>query len=233
MFNAAVEEELAHLNDEIARLRIMVNRCNEMDSREAAPAQGAEPQVQLPLSNQPMAILPGIFSGVEGTARLFRVLMDTYPWLVPVEVKEAMQLTEEVKEREKARVAKRLEREAQKAKKLAESSEDEQEKVKRPTPAAKEEEKIVPIAPSVTSSASQPQKQTPPLKPTGLKRSTSIVVGGLHSAESGTFSLRPATLKTQRTRNIINPDDSDEEDPSATLKPSASVAVSNGAADDF
>ena len=44
---------------------------------------------RLALPGDPMAVLPAIFSGMDGTARLFKVLIETYPWLLPRDLREA------------------------------------------------------------------------------------------------------------------------------------------------
>ena len=42
--------------------------------------------VAMPVPTDAAAVLPTMFSGAEGTARLYRLLADTYPWLAPERV---------------------------------------------------------------------------------------------------------------------------------------------------
>lgn len=100
------------LNAEVTRLRLMVQRCvgeqerlgreiRERPSREAThggdgmtenAAQNVVPQmIRIPQPDDPVAVLPSLFSGMDGTARLFKVLMETYPWLLPPELREAQE----------------------------------------------------------------------------------------------------------------------------------------------
>ena len=108
----ALESEVETLNAEVTRLRLMVQRCvgeqerlgreiREQHSREAAhtgdgkadnAAQHVVPQmIRIPQPDDPVAVLPSLFSGMDGTARLFKVLMETYPWLLPPELREAQE----------------------------------------------------------------------------------------------------------------------------------------------
>lgn len=55
---------------------------------------------KLPLPGEPMSVLPTIFSGMDGTARLFKVLIETYPWLLPSDLRQAQfELEEEAREK--------------------------------------------------------------------------------------------------------------------------------------
>lgn len=109
-----LQEEVAALNSEVMRLRLMVHKCTRQAEEQhdvqrrqqqalhqAFPVGGGSQQPSpsyvhpttglptVPLPGQPLAVLPQMFSGLEGTARLFRVLMETYPWLVPPEMRDA------------------------------------------------------------------------------------------------------------------------------------------------
>jgi hypothetical protein len=114
------------LSFEVSRLRLMVERVTERQNainvgRSASEESSAQPgavhlhrdpfQVPLPLPGSPVHVLPTIFSGQEGTARLFRLLLDTYAWLEPPEMKEARELIARDKERQ-AKLLDDLEREA-------------------------------------------------------------------------------------------------------------------------
>ena len=81
-----LENEVECLSAEVARLRLMVERCESMKNfpEPASIAQpAAAPHMVLPLAGQPLDVLPSIFSGAEGTTRLLKVLLETYPWLLP------------------------------------------------------------------------------------------------------------------------------------------------------
>ena len=87
-YQEAVDTELSKLSNEVARLRIMVERVqlrqnqleaagrsSSAESSQAPAAMGPtyhrDPwAVPVPLPNSPVAVLPTIFSGAEGTARL-------------------------------------------------------------------------------------------------------------------------------------------------------------------
>lgn len=110
---SAVETEISKLTDEVARLRLMVERINESGrSTSEASSQQQQPHpayrdpftVPVPLPSNPVAVLPTIFAGPEGTARLFRLLMDAYPWLVPPEVEEAREVLAKEKEKQMKRL---------------------------------------------------------------------------------------------------------------------------------
>ena len=133
-----IEAEVTALNAEVARLRIMVERCVDVQQQQQRAQQQqqqpapalfggfADPRVgtvpPMPLPGQPLAVLPVLFSGMEGTARLFRILMETYPWLTPPEVREAA----EIVRNEKALAAEeRRRRNERRKQKLAESDSDE------------------------------------------------------------------------------------------------------------
>lgn len=113
MQKRALQREVEALSDEVSRLRMMVQRCVEVREQQQQQQQvgtvglttGEPGGVQIPLSNQPLAVLPSLFSGIDGTARLFKVLMDTYPWLVPAELQEAKAVIAEQRRREAAGAA--------------------------------------------------------------------------------------------------------------------------------
>lgn len=109
----ALEEEVSCLSAEVTRLRLMVHRCCEEErhrqqlvsentalknalrnQQHAVPEPAALPQQPAPQFNYGLSAnaLPPIFCGVDGTARLFRAIMEAYPWLVPPEVKEAQEI---------------------------------------------------------------------------------------------------------------------------------------------
>ena len=95
-----LEQEVCSLNSEVTRLRLMVERCVELqlESKAMAPpaAPSSSPTAALlprtPLATDPLQILPEIFSGMDGTARLFKLLMDAYPWLAPTVVSSAKEV---------------------------------------------------------------------------------------------------------------------------------------------
>lgn len=80
-----LENEVEVLSTEVARLRLMVERCEGLKAFDSSPAPvpAASPQIVLPLAGQPLDVLPSIFQGAEGTTRLLKVLLETYPWLLP------------------------------------------------------------------------------------------------------------------------------------------------------
>lgn len=117
----ALEEEVGALSAEVTRLRLMVHRsaesemqrqqlAAEVEALKAANEELKEQQRSLkpvsdPAGPPPTApaanpvfgsgvdvALPAMFCGADGTARLFRAVMEAYPWLTPVEVKEAQQI---------------------------------------------------------------------------------------------------------------------------------------------
>lgn len=84
----ALESEVECLSAEVARLRLMVERCESMRNFPESTAVTSQqpiaaPHMVLPLAGQPLDVLPSIFSGAEGTTRLLKVLLETYPWLLP------------------------------------------------------------------------------------------------------------------------------------------------------
>ena len=82
----AIEEEVTSLAEEVARLRVMVDRCVELNldlqQRQAQqPPPAAAHTVPFPTPDQPLAVLPTMFSGIDGTTRLLKLIVETYPWL--------------------------------------------------------------------------------------------------------------------------------------------------------
>jgi hypothetical protein len=106
-----LEDEILKLTADVARLQIMVDRTIEASEAAALHASSSSPSDPLsihsqllaqqmaaltaapigaaaagtpaiPLPGDPLAVLPALFSGREGTARLFRMLVETYPWLL-------------------------------------------------------------------------------------------------------------------------------------------------------
>jgi hypothetical protein len=124
-YQEAIDSEMAKLSDEVARLRLMVERVQlrqahidgsvgqaRSSSEQSSAAHAGQPAyhrdpwaVPVPLPNSPVAVLPTIFSGVDGTARLFKLLLDTYPWLEPPEVREAREIVASDRERASHRIA--------------------------------------------------------------------------------------------------------------------------------
>lgn len=102
MLKSPLEEEVVKLSNEVARLQIMVERCvhtnnkmynnTQQQNSNTSPKTATtttttqQPQPQQPFSfsapTDPLTALPTLFSGREGTARLFRVLVESYPWLL-------------------------------------------------------------------------------------------------------------------------------------------------------
>ena len=93
-----LEAEVSQLSNEVSRLRLICNRLNENPSgarNGATPFSPGDGMMRDPLTvpmavpNEPLAILPTIFQGKVGTKRLFKLLMEAYPWLTPDEVSTA------------------------------------------------------------------------------------------------------------------------------------------------
>lgn len=103
-----LDNEVASLSNEVARLRVMVQRVVAAQAQQPAmaarsapayfPASGpvsadgggaipspfvgaATTGVAVPRRGDPLAVLPAIFAGEQGTKRLLGLLLDTYPWL--------------------------------------------------------------------------------------------------------------------------------------------------------
>jgi hypothetical protein len=129
MATRAIDAEMEKLSGEVARLRVMVERVVDHKSRSVSEAS-AQPHppaghsiiptpqfhrdpftVPVPLPTSPVAVLPTIFAGQDGTARLFRLLLDTYPWLEPPEVTEARDIVAREKDRQ-SQLFEKLEAEA-------------------------------------------------------------------------------------------------------------------------
>lgn len=142
----ALEEEVNSLNAEVTRLRLMVQQCVENESRykaleeENAALKAAVAQQQapggsnklvnpylpgMPLPGQPLDVLPSMFTGTKGTARLFRLIMDTYPWLTPPEVREAQEIVKHEKELQTEERRLRHQRRAQRQQLLLQQEQEE------------------------------------------------------------------------------------------------------------
>ena len=121
-YHDAVDNEMAKLSDEVARLRLMVERVqlrqNQLDAHQRSsseqssqptgtPAYHRDPWAvpPVPLPGSPVAVLPTIFSGVDGTTRLFKLLLETYPWLEPPEVRQAREIVASDQQRASQRIA--------------------------------------------------------------------------------------------------------------------------------
>ena len=81
----ALESEVSKLADEVSRLRILVNRCLEEPAVQRDERVGTKPTADS-APYAAAAVIPHLFSGRDGTKRLFRLLMEAYPWLTPDEV---------------------------------------------------------------------------------------------------------------------------------------------------
>jgi hypothetical protein len=106
----ALEDEVGALSAEMTRLRLMVQQCADREQRQAAilaenerlkaalleaQATGAlrsAPTIGSTLPPGSLDALPAMFSGADGTARLFKAIMDAYPWLIPPDVQEAQDI---------------------------------------------------------------------------------------------------------------------------------------------
>eukprot|EP00758_Cryptobia_borreli_P012801 Tbor_TRINITY_DN5777_c0_g1::TRINITY_DN5777_c0_g1_i1::g.20402::m.20402 len=104
----SLEKEVDALNTEMTRLRLMVTKC--MEIRESSPPAATIPytratvdpsSTRLPLPGDPMSVLPSIFSGMQGTARLLKVLLETYPWLLPSENENQLRGKKEKRNKQK------------------------------------------------------------------------------------------------------------------------------------
>jgi hypothetical protein len=106
----ALEEEVGALSAEMTRLRLMVQQCADREQRQAAilaenerlkaalleaqttGALRSAPKIGSALPSGSLDALPAMFSGADGTARLFKAIMDAYPWLIPPDVQEAQEI---------------------------------------------------------------------------------------------------------------------------------------------
>ncbi|CUG38043.1 Hypothetical protein, putative [Bodo saltans] len=112
----ALEDEVGALSAEMTRLRLMVQQCTDREQRQASLAAEnerlkaalLEAQTNGAIHSSPRAgataapgtldALPAMFSGADGTARLFKAIMDAYPWLVPTDVQEAQEIVRQERE---------------------------------------------------------------------------------------------------------------------------------------
>jgi hypothetical protein len=126
-----LEAEVAELADEVARLRQLCEKCVNDASRPSLPDSASRdppPPDSLP---DMVGAMPSIFSGVEGTTRLFNLLVETYPWL-----QKGGRKTEKVKKKKK------------------------KSKPRTPTPSSSEDEGSESSEPESTSTESVPTPKT-------------------------------------------------------------------------
>ena len=214
MTSRALESEVELLNSEVTRLRLMVQRCNvaqqelgqkvrqgyanegDAGGGGAVATQAFPHAVRIPQPDDPISVLPSLFSGMDGTARLFKVLLETYPWLLPADLREAqeelkrkMETSRHKKKKSSSRNPTPRQRKSKKrspssssaSSSSSEESSTSEEELPKSSGRSKQQQ---PVSPKPTASAVANSSATPPVR-------DSPRTGGGYDGGVGTGSVSP------------------------------------------